>query len=83
MDELLDLIDRLKHETANPDTSGAPYVNDPELLLACLKAIERLSACLREMYDSDGESPEAFDEAADLLFGSYAVSASRCPEKQK
>lgn len=37
------LIDRLEHEIANPDTSGAPYVNDPDLLAECLAEIKRLS----------------------------------------
>lgn len=34
------LADRLREEIEHPDTSGAPYSNDPDLLAECLAAIE-------------------------------------------
>jgi hypothetical protein len=40
------LIERLRHEIEHPDTSGAPYVNDPDLLAECLAAIDTLCGAL-------------------------------------
>lgn len=34
------LVERLRDEIEHPDTSGAPYVNDTDLLAECLAAIE-------------------------------------------
>lgn len=38
------LVERLRDEIARPDTSGAPYVNDADLLAECLGEIDRLTA---------------------------------------
>jgi hypothetical protein len=36
------LVSELRAEIGNPDDSGAPYVNNPDLLARCLTEIERL-----------------------------------------
>lgn len=68
------LIERLKREVANPDTSGAPYVNDPDLLAECLAEIKRLSDEVSDLRGFiDGLKPHIREAAAMYGFGSHCA----------
>jgi hypothetical protein len=59
------LIERLEHEIAHPDTSGAPYVNDPDLLAECLAEIKRLTNEVDDLRGFiDGLKPHIREAAA-------------------
>ncbi len=59
------LTERLQSEIAHPDTSGAPYVNDPDLLAECLAEIKRLSDEVSDLRGFiDGLRPHIHEAAA-------------------